>query len=125
MKKIFLVLGLFFFSCNEIIIDKPVPENPDALLSIQVDSHFDNDLVYLEMDKIPLLNESVTTNYTVSLAWSKNQLLTSGNHTINFKMPNIGKEKSYTFNLQDTLSLLIYFRDSIYFQEYRGYLLRD
>jgi len=126
MKNIiFTAVVLFFFSCNEETINQPPPESSETLLSIQVDSHFDNDFVNLALNNINLLNSSVTTNYVVNIAWLKNQMLPSGNHTIDFKMPDNGKERLHTFYLQDTLSVIIYFRDSIYFVDYHGLPLRD
>jgi len=126
MKNIiFTAVVLFFFSCNEETVNQPSPESSETLLSIQVDSHFDNDMVILELNDSTYLSDSITTNYILNLAWIKNQMLSTGNHKIDFSMPDIGKERSCNFNLEDTLTVIIYYIDSIYFLEYPGYLRRD
>ncbi|MGA8265552.1 MAG: hypothetical protein WB779_14005, partial [Ignavibacteriaceae bacterium] len=70
MKKITLssalLLLMFNFGCKH----STEPNAPDVYVSFDIQSTFQNDAVKLTIDNQMLLDSPVTTNYSISLAWS-------------------------------------------------------
>jgi len=102
----------------------------DVYVSLEVESAFQNDLVTLLLDSKTLLESRVTTNYTVSLAWSSGlQKLSNDNHMLYFAVIEYAAHNTYEINLaNDTSTVTINFDKStrqIRFQQYKGILLRD
>ena len=102
----------------------------DVYVKIDVESAFENDLVKVYLDSALLLDSSVTTNYTVDLAWSSGLCRLSGSsHTLLFSMVNEGLQKQFAIGLTDDTSTVVVRFDkgakSIIFQQVKGTLLRD
>jgi hypothetical protein len=123
------VFFLLFSSCIWLNSCKS-PDEPEQemanYLSLEVDSHYENNIVELKLDDKLLLKDTVTTNYTISAAWlSGNLKVIKGLHKIDFKIVDLGIQKTHLFVLEDTLTVMISNRNSsITFSEYKSRFLR-
>ena len=101
----------------------------DAVLSIEVEHHFENDFVQLKLNDTILLQKKITTDYTVSAAWlSEKMALDRGQYRIRVLHLDKLKEGNFEFELQDTLSVFVRFDtniDEFKFETYKGFILRD
>jgi hypothetical protein len=130
MKPIFLfliALTVFWLSgCNE----STQPNAKEVFVSIEIESAFQNDLVRLILDNKTLLESRVTTNYTVSLAWSSGlRPLSNDAHSLYFEAIEYGAHNSCSIDLtNDTSTVTISFdrsRNQVIFRQFKGRLLRD
>jgi len=106
------------------------PASLDMYVLYEIESAFQEDSVKLTLDDKILLESKVTTNYTVSLAWSSGlQKLSRTSHKINFAVVEYGVERDFYIEAtNDTSSVLIRFdkeTELISFQQIRGKILRD
>jgi hypothetical protein len=105
------------------------PESEQSLLYIAAENGFNNDSVKIELNGRVLLNKSITTNYSVDLAWlSQSQILPQGNQSVKISIINDDIIDSCTINLKDTVSLRINYDSKtrlITFSEYKGIIYRD
>ena len=124
-----LLLGtllLVQLSCTE----STGPTGKDMYISIDVESAFQNDPVRLQLDGTSLLDSTVTTNYTINLAWSSGlRRLEGPMHTLVFGIVGTHLQKSYTFDSSlDTSTVLIRFNRTagiITIERIKGLLFRD
>jgi hypothetical protein len=101
----------------------------EVFVSFEVESAFQNDLVTLHLDNETLLESRVTTNYSISLAWSSGlRRLSNDTHFLYFEAIEYGAQNGYRIDLtNDTSTVTINFDKStkqIRFQQYKGRLLR-
>ena len=106
------------------------PSAKDVYIAFDVESAFQNDLVTILLDDKTLLESRITTNYTVSLAWSSGlKKLSSDHHSLYFSAVEYGVHNSYNVDLaNDTSTVTIRFdklTKQIRFQQYKGRLMRD
>jgi hypothetical protein len=130
MKQIFLsfiaLAVLWQSGCSE----STQSTAKDVYVSFEVESAFQNDLVTLLLDGNTLLESRVTTNYSVSLAWSSGLRKLSGDtHLLYFELIEYGARNGYRIDLtNDTSTVTINFDKStrqISFRQYKGRLFRD
>ncbi|MCX6145539.1 MAG: hypothetical protein NTZ35_20215 [Ignavibacteriales bacterium] len=130
MKPILLsliALAVFWQSgCSE----STQPNAKEIFVSIEVESAFQNDLVRLHLNNETLLESRVTTNYSVSLAWSSGlRKLSNDTQFLYFEVTEYGANNGYRIDLtNDTSTVTINFDKStrqIRFAQYKGILLRD
>ena len=126
------VLSLLYFNCKkstEPVIEKENSFLEYTVLAIELESHFDNDSVKIELNNEIILQKRITTNYTISLAWSTILIdYPTGNHTIKVTMPDENLSNIHNFKLSDTLSVRIYYdtdNNQIEFLNTPGLILRD
>ena len=122
----FFLLLLFFTACKGKKSTETV--SGEALLAIDVEWYFDNDLIQVELDGEILHEGYVTTNYSISLAWSTRDKYRIGAHRMKFIIPEKDLQESYAFILRNTLTIRIRFdkeENKIDFEEYNGILMRD
>jgi len=130
MKSMLLSLIALVVSWQSGCSESTQSNAKDIFISIEVESAFQNDLVTLLLDGKTLLESRVTTNYTVSLAWSGGlQKLSNDNHMLYFAVIEYTAHNTYEIDLKDdTSTVTINFDKStkqIRFQQYKGILLRD
>ena len=130
--KLKLILAAFFFFlsiCSVSTCKKSIETvSGEALLAIDVEWYFDNDLIQVELDGEILHEGYVTTNYSISLAWSTRDKYRIGAHRMKFIIPEKDLQESYAFILRNTLTIRIRFdkeENKIDFEEYNGILMRD
>jgi hypothetical protein len=127
IRKCMLIIMYFSFIWLSSCKNPDEPESRRAsYLSLEVDSHYDNNIVELRLDDKFLLKDTVTTNYSINAAWlSGNLKAEKGVHKIDFRIIDLGIQKTHYFVLEDTLTVLISNRNSsITFSEYKSMLLR-
>jgi hypothetical protein len=130
MKRLLLFLIAIVFSFQSGCDESTQSTAKDVYVSFEVESAFQNDLVTLLLDSKTLLESRVTTNYTVSLAWSSGlQKLSNDNHMLYFAVIEYAAHNTYEIDLtNDTSTVTINFDKStkqIHFLQYKGILLRD
>jgi hypothetical protein len=106
------------------------PTGKEVCVSIEIESDFQNDAVRLYLDYTTILEERITTNPVLSLAWSSGlRKLSNDSHFLNFAVTEYGVLKTFNVDLaNDTSTVTINFDKStkqIRFQQYKGILLRD
>lgn len=106
------------------------PTLSDMYVSYEIESAFQDDVVKVTLDDKILLESKVTTNYTISLAWSSGlQKLSRTNHIINFVVVEYGVQKDFNIDIaNDTSTVLFRFNKStkqISIRQIKGRVLRD
>ena len=76
----FLFATILFSSCVR-KCDKPY-QHQQFELGVDLQSRYENDLVKVEVDQDILLNEKISTNFTIGLAASRRINLQGGSHTL-------------------------------------------
>lgn len=120
------VLILFFcaLSCNKSVS----PEYSPAELRVDVESDFDEDYVKIELDNENILDEIITTNYTVCAAWLSGTInSTQGKHRVSVKILNQGVSGDYVFIQKGLLTVRVMYdkiSKRIKFSEYNGIVIR-
>ena len=125
----FLVVLVTLFSqtgCKKAV----EPTSSDIYVSFEIESAFQNESVKLILDSKTLLESRVTTDYTISLAWSSGlQKLSRDSHILHFAVVEYGVQKDYSIDIaNDTLTVLLRFDKStkqISIQQIKGRFLRD
>lgn len=130
MNKIILIISFIFLGLLSGCEQYVEPASPDFFISLAVESDFQNDLVELSLDNLPVLKSRVTTNYTVSLAWTSGLLkLSRNNHELEFAVPEYGVKERYSIDVtNDTSTVLIRFEKNnkqILINQVKGIILRD
>lgn len=128
MKKIIFITFfpiVFQFGCKQATEPEEV-----VYVSYEIENDFQNDFVILTLDGGILLESRVTTNYTVSLAWSSGlQKLSRKNHILNFFVVEYGLQKDFQIDTSnDTSAVLISFHknnNQIDIRQIKGRMLRD
>ena len=131
--KLKLILAAFFFFlsiCSVSTCKKSIETvSGEALLAIDVEWYFDNDLIKVELDGSVLLEDRVTTNWSISAAcFIPRKNYSFGVHVVKFILPEKGLQRSHFFNLKNTLTILIRYdreENKISFSEYNGLIFRD
>ena len=105
-RFIVLLTGLLA-GCNQVT----APDTAERFLNIDLESAFDNDSVTVALDDDVLLNRRVTTNYSISAAWSSDvRMVTGKRHIVKVTMAEKQLSTTFTANLAaDTTSLLVGF----------------
>lgn len=129
IKSITLACFLLLLFCTTCKSKKSVgPESGDALLAIDVESDFRDDLITVELDDNILHEGKVTTNYSIVIAWSERNRYSLGVHVIKLTLPEKGIQRSHFFNLKDSLTILVRYdrkENKISFDEYNGFFMRE
>lgn len=99
-------------------------------VSYEIGNDFQDDFVILTLDGGILLESIVTTDYTLSLAWSSGlQKLSRKNHILNFFVVEHGVQKVFQIDTSnDTSTVLISFHknnNQINIRQIKGRMLRD
>ncbi len=128
MKKIiFITLFpiVFQFGC------KHATEPAEVIyVSYEIGNDFQDDFVILTLDGGILLESIITTEYTLSLAWSSGlQKLSKKNHILNFFAVEYGVQKDFQIDTaNDTSTVLISFHkntNQIDIRQIKGRTIRD
>lgn len=131
MKKIYFVFGIAIFAlfaCNE--SNQPTQtEQKEVYVNIEAESDYNNDSVKIMLNDEVLVESKITTNYTVSLAWSSGLRKISGNNCrIQCDLVEYGIVGNYKIDTKyDTSTITIIFnRNSgqITFNQFRGLMYR-
>ena len=127
--KIFIAfLPLLFLQSGCKQATEPKASNVYVNFEIEIDFHDDSVKVALD-DKI-LLESRVTTDYTISLAWSSGfRMLSRAAHNLFFTVVEYDVQIHYLFDVtNDTSTVLMRFDKStkkISIQQIKGVVLRD
>lgn len=102
----------------------------DMYVNFEVESSFQNDFVKVTLDDDILLESRITTDYTISLAWSSGlKKLSRDNHVLHFNVVEYGVQKYYNIDTKnDTSTVLLRFdknTNQITIKQIEGILLRD
>ncbi len=131
LKPIYFIFGIVafvLFACNEENHTTQI-EQKEVHVSIEAESDYNNDSVKIFLDDEVLVESRITTDYTVSLAWSSGLRKISGNGCIiRFNLVDYGIARNYEIDMKyDTSTITINFnRNSgqISFNQFRGLLFR-
>jgi len=112
MRSIILIcITALILSCNENSASSSEPPGDSGLLLIEVEHHFDNNVVQVALDGKTIISKKMTTNYSISLAWSTfKEYNINSTHRIDVALPHKHTSNSLTFTMQDTLSIFIRYR---------------
>ena len=104
--------------------------SPCIYVNIEIESAFQDDSVKLTLNNNILLESRVTTDYTISLAWSSGlKKLSRSNHTLHFVVIEYGLHREYTIStVNDTSTVLLCFDKNtkqINIKQIKGIVLRD
>jgi hypothetical protein len=124
MFVIFITL-LFQVGCKH----ATQPTLSKMYVSFDVESAFQNDSVKVVLDDNIILEARVTTNYSISLAWSSGlRQLSKESHKLNFSVIESGAENNYAVDAtNDTSTVVISFNNSmkeISFGQRKGIIYR-
>jgi hypothetical protein len=102
----------------------------DILVIYEAESDFQNDFVKVALDKEILLEKRITTDYTISLAWSSGvKSLSREDHILHFEVVEYRVKKDYKIDTKnDTSTVLLRFDKStkqISIEQIKGRILRD
>jgi hypothetical protein len=102
----------------------------DIYVNIEIESAFQDDSVKLTLDNNILLEGRVTTDYTISLAWSSGlKKISRSHHTLHFAVVEFGMHGDYSIStVNDTSTVLLRFDKStkqITIKQIKGVILRD
>jgi hypothetical protein len=130
MKTIIFIVSLITLISQTGCKQTTESSSSGIFVSYEVESAFQNDSVKVALDDKTLLESRVTTNYTISLAWSSGlQKLSRDNHFLHFGVVEYGVQKDYRIDTaNDTSTVLLRFDKStkqISFQQIRGRIFRD
>ncbi|MBP6671755.1 MAG: hypothetical protein KA247_01335 [Bacteroidetes bacterium] len=122
-------LGMIIVGCTR-SNDAPVNSLPDMYVSIELGSAFQDDSVRLMLDGKQLVDERISTNYTIGLAWSSGlQRMTRNSHFIHFDVPTYGARTDLLVStVNDTSTVLLEFEPlskQISVNQIKGRYLRD
>ncbi len=130
-KKIFiftcLIILIIQTGCNQ----TTEPLSTEVYVTYDIESAFENDFVKASLDDNILIESKVTTDYSVSLAWSSGlqKFSRDGHHLLHFSVIDYGVEKYFVVDTSiDTSSVLIRFNrntKTIHIEQIKGILLRD
>ena len=106
------------------------PIASDVYVNFEIESAFQNDAIRLFVDSQLLVDSTVTTDYTISLAWSSGlRKLSRNNHTLHFEVVDYAVQKDSAIDVtNDTSTVLLRFDKStreISIQQIKGNILRD
>ena len=105
------------------------PNGQSTILSIDLESDFQHDLVEVSLDGQTLTNSIMTTNDVLSLAWSTGPRTTPvGDHTVTVLVNGVFVNGRHQFTLADTTTLRVRYdrqKGELQFAEYKGMILRD
>lgn len=85
------------------------PEVSDALLSIDLPAAYYKDSVRVELDNNILLQDTITTNLVLGLAWIHRDALKAGSHRIGVFVLNRGAQTETTLVVRDTTTVVVNF----------------
>jgi len=121
----FIFLTTLFLGCKQ----SNDPSTSHALARIDIESDFQNDSIKVEFDSQSLFVGRVTTNYTVSEAWTSGRLdVVEGNHTIKLTVYTDSTTNQISTKIQDTVVVAVRYdrhTKQIDFQMYHYWLMRD
>ncbi|MDP1677290.1 MAG: hypothetical protein Q8L88_10545 [Bacteroidota bacterium] len=123
---LFIIVALLVISCEQ----STESTGKDVYVDFDVESAFQNDLVKLQHDGKTLFESKVTTDYTISLAWSSGlQKFSGGKHVLLFSVVDYNTKKEFNIDLtNDTSTVLIRFNKEsklITIEQHNGRMLRD
>ncbi len=125
MYKVILFLSLLFVCCGQSVDS----DSHLAGLAIDVEWDFQNDSIQVEIDNDVMYSGRVTTNYSISAAWTSGlHYYPPGSHLIEFKIYDYDLMDTFRFRLEDTVTVRVRFdrqQRQITFDTYDGIILRD
>ena len=126
MFTILIITLISYFGCEQ----TTEPSSPYVYVNYEIESAFQNDSVEVYLDNETILKSRVTTNYTISLAWSSGlQMLSKDYHLLQFKVVDYGVKMDYPVETSnDTSTVLLRFNKNtkqISIKQIKGILLRD
>jgi len=127
--KIFIAFLLLLFSqsgCKQ----ATEPKASDIYVNFEIEIDFHNDSVKVALDDKILLESRVTTDYTISLAWSSEfQRLSRAAHNLFFTVVEYDVQSHYLIDTtNDTSTVLLRFdkiTKKISIHQIKGVVLRD
>jgi hypothetical protein len=129
-KTIILFVSLIVLASQMGCKQATEPASSPMYVSFEIGSAFQNDSVKVILDNKTLLESRVTTNGTISLAWSSELLkLSKDNHKLHFAVMDYGVQKDYnTDTANDTSTVLISFDKNttqISIEQIKGRIIRE
>ena len=123
---ILIITLMSYFGCEQ----TAGPSSSYVYVNYEIESAFQNDSVEVYLDNLTILKSRVTTNYTISLAWSSGlQMLSKDYHLLQFKVVDYGVKMDYPVETSnDTSTVLLRFNKNtkqISIKQIKGILLRD
>jgi hypothetical protein len=100
-----------------------------TLLFIDIEGDFQGEYVQVWIDQQLVAQESAVTNWTVSLAWSKQiSGLPSGSHVLRVRLRDFGVVGTATIDIRDTTTVLVDYNrttQELSFETFYGLFFRD
>lgn len=107
----FVVLAAYSCSENDTTDNFLITEGPNSqqtILAIELEHHFENDLVWVILDNDLLLNDFITTDYTISAAWLSGPFeYSTGDHRLLVGFTNNPVTAQHNFTLTDTMTIRV------------------
>jgi hypothetical protein len=130
MKNLILFTLIIIFISHTGCEEATEPALPRVCVSFEIESAFQDDSVELVLDNKILAKSRVTTNYTISLAWSSGlQKLSKDDHKLHFSVVENNAEKDYLIDTSnDTSTVLLRFNrntEQISINQIKGRIFRD
>jgi hypothetical protein len=115
MKTIIFFVSLITLASQIGCKQATEPASSAIYVSFEIGSTFHNDSVKVALDDKTLLDSRVTTNGTISLAWSSKLLkLSKDSHKLHFAVMDYGVQKDYNIDTaNDTSTVLMSFDKNI------------
>ena len=103
-----ITLLVFFTGCKE----ATKPATGSAVLFIELESEFQKDSVQVKLDGNERYSETVTTDFSISLASSRQISVSPGSHHIEIVVINHGSKGDTIVDVKDTVTVSVaYQRD--------------
>ena len=123
---IYALLSFFLTSWSQ----STTPIGKTVIVKCDIENDFRNDSVSVQLDSVILMEQRITTDYRLSLAWSGSFKILSGDkHILHFTIIESGLRKDLNVcTLNDTSTITIRFiRDSLQIEmiQFKGIVLRD
>lgn len=122
-------VALVLFACDESNQPTQITQK-EVYINIEADSGYENDSVKVMLDDEVLVESRITTNYTISLAWSSGlRKISRNNCKIQCNLIEYGIVRNYEIDTKyDTSTITIVFNRNtgqISFNQYKGIMYRE
>jgi hypothetical protein len=126
MLTILIITLISYFGCEQ----TTEPSSPYVYVNYEIESAFQNDSVEVYLDNQIILKSRVTTNYTISLAWSSGlEKLSRDYHMLRINVVDYGVKMDYPVETSnDTSTVLLRFnkdKKQISIKQIKGIYFRD
>lgn len=130
MKPLFFLLVISLCLLQTSCDQSTEASGKDVYVNFEVESAFQNDMVKVQVDDKILTESKVTTDYTISLAWSSGlQKLSGSNHNLQFSVVDQKIQKEFTIDVtNDTSTVVMRFNKetaAVTIEQHKGLILRD